>query len=255
MDVTFLALAGASKHQARQHSSTESARYLSRKISSPESTISEPVSFQASLRQSTLDSSPRCALGIDPPIPCVRSVVDKYDLPPLIPHDVPSMQRLLYSAHAHCDLFHRLGEFRASRALARLLKDLRVAHELPLLNVDGMFGEFSLESVEAESKAPMSPTMDSTQDMALLGFDGESQKRTKRLGVHCVVCCERVRTLYMPCLSCGHGFHISCFREWFATPDQKCPSIGCECCCVLIEQSMAYCQHILASLVSAAFDS
>lgn len=49
--------------------------------------------------------------------------------------------------------------------------------------------------------------------------------------VSCVVCWERVRNLYMPCVACGHGYHLPCFRDWFNATDLKCPVIGCECRC------------------------
>merc|ERR1711879_545623 len=72
--------------------------------------------------------------------PRVRDVPQEEDPLQLIPRDPSTLQRLLYSAHAHCDLSHRLGEFRVSRALARLLHSLKAYHRLPLLDTGRLFG-------------------------------------------------------------------------------------------------------------------
>merc|ERR1712196_524116 len=84
---------------------------------------------------------------------------------------------------------------------------------------------------------PLSPkdldtldTFEDSNDMFRQWADsGAAATTTQPTRAQCARCCEPVRTLYMPCLSCGHGFHISCFRLWFTSPNQKCPAIGCDC--------------------------
>ncbi|CAK0810696.1 unnamed protein product, partial [Prorocentrum cordatum] len=55
----------------------------------------------------------------------------------LVFRDAATVERLLHSAYAHCDLLHRLGEFCASRAMAKLLCRL---HELPFSEASYEFG-------------------------------------------------------------------------------------------------------------------
>merc|ERR1712194_725947 len=80
-------------------------------------------------------------------LPSVSRLWGSHEQPTdLVPRDAPTLEKLLHSAHAHCDLFHRLGEFCASRAVAKLIRVLDGYHELPLLETDRKFGSCSLSS-------------------------------------------------------------------------------------------------------------
>jgi len=179
---------------------------------SPESAFSEPR-FCSSF---TIDTQSPAECYPEVPTPKVWSRPCSQAHADLIPRDMPTLERLLHSAYAHCDLLHRLGEFRTSRVLAKLLHKLRDWHELPLLDAAGKFGfEEDGEDKPASTGRPVSGTLGSSVAV-------------------CFVCCERVRTLYVPCWLCGHGSHIACFRKWFTSPEQKCPAIGCDCRCMYL---------------------
>lgn len=170
--------------------------------------------------------------------PVITDVWDPGEEASLVPKDSATLERLLHSAHAHCDLLHSLQQFNGSRALAKLLHKLSAHHELPLLDSDKerRFGA-------ARPSQPLPPS--ETENHLGPGGCGNMADGSKtnqvvedqagRLPpVSCAVCGLRVRTLYAPCWSCGHGFHVSCFRRWFNSSDlgQNCPAIGCDCCCL-----------------------
>eukprot|EP00397_Hematodinium_sp_SG-2012_P003495 GEMP01003503.1.p1 GENE.GEMP01003503.1~~GEMP01003503.1.p1 ORF type:complete len:1074 (+),score=246.47 GEMP01003503.1:224-3445(+) len=60
----------------------------------------------------------------------------------LFPKETYALGVLVHSAHAHCDLFLRFGEFVKSRLLAKLLYLLRTRHCLPILATEQSCGKF-----------------------------------------------------------------------------------------------------------------
>jgi len=192
-------------------------------------------------------------------MPRVHYALPDEDHEDLVPRDTPTLERLVYSAHAHCDLLHRLGQFCASRALAKVLHKLREYHELPLLEAEGKFGSHGAARAPGPGVGPSGSTLDvppfpvfKEDDPSIGSAPGPVWSRNtsegdsvpvSRMACHesgntavavksvCVACCREVRTLYTPCWSCGHGYHVSCLRQWFTSADQKCPAIGCECRC------------------------
>lgn len=147
----------------------------------------------------------------------------------LLPRDDGTLDCLVHSAHAHCDLLHRLGEYHASRALAKLLHRLRYHHHLPVLEASGPF------QASPHDRSPRDRSLGSDSfSMPALDESGPFQEAPADTATICRVCREPARTLFTSCWSCGHGFHIKCFRKWFDTPEKRCPSIGCECQCVLL---------------------
>lgn len=162
----------------------------------------------------------------------------------LLPRDDGTLDCLVHSAHAHCDLLHRLGEFHASRALAKLLHRLRGHHHLPVLEASGPCA-FSSQprglAHGAPGTADRSPAfttvVSGSFSMPALDESGPFEEPGTSSGdaasaVCCSVCREPARTLSTTCWSCGHSFHIKCFRTWFDSPERQCPSIGCQCQCV-----------------------
>jgi hypothetical protein len=156
-------------------------------------------------------------------LPYIRELAFEEQPVDLVPRDAPTLERLLHSAHAHCDLLHRLDLFCASRSVAKLLHVLRAYHELPLLEVERKFGSYT------SSPPPGVPVSSVFEDEPMAEWE-EREVQVPPAPV-CAVCWQRVRGLYMPCCWCGHGSHMACFRQWFTTADQKCPTIGCECRC------------------------
>mmetsp|Transcript_52465 Transcript_52465/g.170399 ORF Transcript_52465/g.170399 Transcript_52465/m.170399 type:complete len:1092 (+) Transcript_52465:54-3329(+) len=178
--------------------------------------------------------------------PTVSHAAPAEGLLELVSQDEHTLVRLLHSAHAHCDLMHRLGQFCAARALAKLLQRFRSYHELPLLDVgEARFGPPPIPCAAEGSVGPQrsppvlqrqsfalgrsSPVLEAAYDLAQAGEAGRLSSGSA--GV-CGLCRMRVQSLYTPCWSCSHGFHVSCFRQWFTGANQKCPCIGCECRCL-----------------------
>lgn len=148
--------------------------------------------------------------------------------PDLFPRDPRALECLLHSAHAHCDLFHRLREYRISRLLTKLLHRLRAHHQLPLLHEDGRFGT---QPPAQAGDAAAEPDEEEEGGYWYGSSGGVASQRPQSCAV-CAVCQEVVRRLYVPCWVCGHGCHMACFRRWFTSPDAKCPTIGCDCLCL-----------------------
>lgn len=178
--------------------------------------------------EATLNASPVVSVQEDiaarVAAPSVRAncVAEAFDL---IPKDPSTLECVIHSVHAHCDILHRFGEVHASRLLAKLLYDLRDFHTLPLLNVDA---KITQERLETEPITPLSfATSIRSNSMRMVPMPVE---RDSVVEVTCSVCCEKVRSLYLPCFCCDHGFHVACFRRWF-TDMETCPVIGCECRC------------------------
>eukprot|EP00931_Biecheleriopsis_adriatica_P120699 TRINITY_DN95805_c0_g1_i1.p1 TRINITY_DN95805_c0_g1~~TRINITY_DN95805_c0_g1_i1.p1 ORF type:complete len:1084 (-),score=186.15 TRINITY_DN95805_c0_g1_i1:105-3356(-) len=162
----------------------------------------------------------------------------------LLPKDPSSLDRLLHSAHAQCDLLHRLEKFSMSRCFAKLLERLSKYHELPLHEAkdENKFGRLTPLPVASSSALALYPTSSGSELQSLDADSRASPTSEPSLPPFsepadsgqpiCAVCCKRVSGLYTPCWSCGHGFHMPCFRRWFTASDQKCPAIGCECKCL-----------------------
>lgn len=170
----------------------------------------------------------------------------------LLPRDEQTLGRLLHSAHAHCSFMHSLGEFAASRALAKLLHKLGPYHNLPLLNAGG--SRFAVPEAQLEAagvvaalgqqlqqpsllKSPTFGVREAVREVQHQGTAAAESRRPNILGgrtpfMVCGVCCLRVQTLCTPCWHCNHGFHLKCYRAWFSSLERKCPTIGCECRCL-----------------------
>lgn len=167
------------------------------------------------------------------------------DLLELVPRDKSTMERLIHSTHAHCDLMHRFGLFRASRALAKVMYALREYHQLPILDVgDSRFAmgfpattdpDWWARSVAAKRNMRRTRNSDSDSD--------SSSPAVPQREPLCGVCCLRMRGLRTPCVSCGHSYHMHCFRDWFiadpsTSPERSvCPTAGCECRCLRVRSA------------------
>jgi len=158
----------------------------------------------------------------------------------LVPRDAQTLDRLVFSAHAHCDLLHRLGQFCASRALVTVLHKVQKYHELPLLNVESRYGGHSILPLESNMVATATFPEYSTSDWGStpnkFSARGSSHPKGGMGGPRqfCAVCGQRIQRLCVMCSNCGHGFHVSCLRQLFspALPaNRTCPMIGCECRC------------------------
>lgn len=154
-----------------------------------------------------------------PPPPKVCMAVEPAREPGdgLLPRDSRAVACLLHSAHAHCALFHRIGELHMSRALAKLLYHYRGYHTLPQLGECGLFGKVR---VHRSSSTDTEWDQDDSQEAAANGLPV------------CCVCSVVVRTLFTQCLACGHKAHMSCVKSWFdESSGRSCPAPGCECLC------------------------
>merc|ERR1712137_135764 len=172
-------------------------------------------------------------MGRSPAPSCRKAILHTpFDSGPidLFPRSTGTLKILLYSLHVHSDLLLRVGLTSASRTLIKVMSRFDGLHSLPLLNVDARFGHWGI------SRHPSSrPTPRAGNGFPALCESGEDGTVLEAKGCKaaiCAVCIEQVRTLYIPCGWCGHGYHIACFRQRFASSDQKCPALGCECRCL-----------------------